>query len=490
VTDLDQRIHEDLERLIAAAPLPPTVDEIARRHRPPGRSRRPLLAAAAVTVVLAAIAGAVALRHTSGDGSDGVAAPRVYGSEQRPPPGAGPLPRLIFSVPGWLARSERDWPPQPFYGTDLHISAADGLIRERRFVVYGAEDAWRPLVEVTTTELGPAQPSDDPPATEPGNIDRLPHGALAMGWLEGRTYISVKTAGFSEEDLRSFAEDLVRESDGRYALPEPPDGTVELYRSDDPNPTGGNSGAYFQSADFDPVAEAGTYAEISFYGGGVGALWNRLSDKLFGSYEDEELAVVRGQRALIARSGADYRVIWPERDGDVVAEVSYLGPRSVLDDLLDSLVEVDEESWQRYVRSLTPLPVPDPGPEPEPDVTVFMRSDVDNLNLHDRVYRRLEASDRVESIVFYDHDDAHAEFVERVGDDPAMVESIDPADLPTSYRVAVRDHDVSAIRDVLDAIRQVPGVQQIELGSLFRPATGCPEGYRPSADDGDACVLA
>jgi hypothetical protein len=74
VTDLDQRIHTELERLVARAPVPPTVEDIAARRLAP--SRRPLVVAlAAVVVLLAAVLGAVALRQTAGDGSAPVAPP-------------------------------------------------------------------------------------------------------------------------------------------------------------------------------------------------------------------------------------------------------------------------------------------------------------------------------------------------------------------------------------------------------------------------------
>jgi hypothetical protein len=66
VTDLDQRIHEHLERLLAGAPLPPSVQEIRARRR--GARRRPVLVGLAAVVLVAAVVGGVALRQTSGEG--------------------------------------------------------------------------------------------------------------------------------------------------------------------------------------------------------------------------------------------------------------------------------------------------------------------------------------------------------------------------------------------------------------------------------------
>jgi hypothetical protein len=66
VTDLDQRIHEDLDRLLSRTPLAPTANEITGRV--PISNRRPMiLALAAVLLVLAAVVGAVVLRQAGGD---------------------------------------------------------------------------------------------------------------------------------------------------------------------------------------------------------------------------------------------------------------------------------------------------------------------------------------------------------------------------------------------------------------------------------------
>jgi hypothetical protein len=75
VTDLDERIHEELERLVSTAPLPPSVAEITDRRPTVDRDRRPLLLGlAAAAVVLAFVAGAMVLRHQPDD-AGGTAAP-------------------------------------------------------------------------------------------------------------------------------------------------------------------------------------------------------------------------------------------------------------------------------------------------------------------------------------------------------------------------------------------------------------------------------
>ncbi len=64
MNDLDQHIHEELERLTSLAPLPPSVEEITSGRPAVVRDRRPvLIGLAAAAVVLAFVAGAVVLRQ-------------------------------------------------------------------------------------------------------------------------------------------------------------------------------------------------------------------------------------------------------------------------------------------------------------------------------------------------------------------------------------------------------------------------------------------
>ena len=56
-------------------------------------------------------------------------------------------------------------------------------------------------------------------------------------------------------------------------------------------------------------------------------------------------------------------MIWAERDGNTAIEVSYGGDRETLDRILDSLVEVDEATWdalQANPATYTPTTVLDP----------------------------------------------------------------------------------------------------------------------------------
>ena len=87
-TDLDQAIHEQLERLVADAPLPPSVDEITSPVVRVGEvhRRRPLLVGAAAGVVLLAVVGAIVLRAQGDDGSP-------LASEPAPGPTACPRNR-------------------------------------------------------------------------------------------------------------------------------------------------------------------------------------------------------------------------------------------------------------------------------------------------------------------------------------------------------------------------------------------------------------
>src|SRR5581483_6542688 len=57
----------------------------------------------------------------------------------------------------------------------------------------------------------------------------------------------------------------------------------------------------------------------------------------------------------------------------------------------------------------------------------------------DAVGRALDQNPHVKSKNYLDHDAAYAEFREIFADDPALRDSLTPADTPTSYKVQVRD---------------------------------------------------
>ncbi len=79
----------------------------------------------------------------------------------------------------------------------------------------------------------------------------------------------------------------------------------------------------------------------------------------------------------------------------------------------------------------------------------------------DAVGRALDQNPHVKSKNYLDHDAAYAEFREIFADDPALRDSLTPADTPTSYKVQVRDASFEVVQSLQDQFSKLPGVFKV-----------------------------
>ena len=79
----------------------------------------------------------------------------------------------------------------------------------------------------------------------------------------------------------------------------------------------------------------------------------------------------------------------------------------------------------------------------------------------DAVGRQLAENPQIKSSKYLDHTAAYEEFKLLFPDDPELVENITPADLPTSYKVFLKDGSSTAVLSLTDEFRKQPGVQEV-----------------------------
>jgi cell division transport system permease protein len=77
----------------------------------------------------------------------------------------------------------------------------------------------------------------------------------------------------------------------------------------------------------------------------------------------------------------------------------------------------------------------------------------------------LDADPQVKSQTYLDHDAAYAEFKRLFQDQPAMVETIRPEDLPTSFKVAPKRVDFRIIDALKETYSAKPGVREVVAAS-------------------------
>ena len=79
----------------------------------------------------------------------------------------------------------------------------------------------------------------------------------------------------------------------------------------------------------------------------------------------------------------------------------------------------------------------------------------------DAVKRALDSNPHVQSSSYLDHDAAFAEFQELFEDQPAIKNSLTPADTPTSYKVRVKDASFEVVESLRDQFTKLPGVYDV-----------------------------
>ncbi len=113
---------------------------------------------------------------------------------------------------------------------------------------------------------------------------------------------------------------------------------------------------------------------------------------------------------------------------------------------------------------------------PAVDLIVFLWPEAGNDD-RDAVAEALADDARVESVEFIDQTQTLAEFQEIFADEPGLIANVTADDLPTSFRVTVRDPDTAA--ELRDDYRYHQGVREIllrqpEPGTPSTAGTGIP----------------
>jgi cell division transport system permease protein len=91
---------------------------------------------------------------------------------------------------------------------------------------------------------------------------------------------------------------------------------------------------------------------------------------------------------------------------------------------------------------------------------VFMEPDAAQPQI-DAVGRQLSENPQIKSNRYVDHEGAYEEFKVLFADDPTLIENITPADLPTSYKVFLKEGSSSAVLSLTEEFRKQPGVREV-----------------------------
>lgn len=108
-----------------------------------------------------------------------------------------------------------------------------------------------------------------------------------------------------------------------------------------------------------------------------------------------------------------------------------------------------------------------------PDLAVFMDPDATEAQIA-AIAERLHGAAEVVDVVFVDHDGAYGEFQDLYGDDPALIESVTPEMLPTSFRVTLVDHDLTAAQGLITELQESPGVREVQAEPVLDPPEQVP----------------
>jgi cell division transport system permease protein len=94
------------------------------------------------------------------------------------------------------------------------------------------------------------------------------------------------------------------------------------------------------------------------------------------------------------------------------------------------------------------------------EFVVFMNADASAAQLQ-AVADALDASPEVSKITFFDQDKAFEEFKDLFEGTPELIETVQPSDLPTSFRVVPSDTDPDAVEQLASRFETSPGVREV-----------------------------
>jgi cell division transport system permease protein len=75
----------------------------------------------------------------------------------------------------------------------------------------------------------------------------------------------------------------------------------------------------------------------------------------------------------------------------------------------------------------------------------------------------LNESPQVSEVSYLDHSQSYDEFKKLFKDDPTIVSTVKPDDLPTSFRVKPKNPDAKVIEQLVDKYKSKPGVRQVDF---------------------------
>jgi len=94
------------------------------------------------------------------------------------------------------------------------------------------------------------------------------------------------------------------------------------------------------------------------------------------------------------------------------------------------------------------------------EFVVFMNADASSPQLQ-AVADDLDSSPEVGKVTFFDQEDAFEEFKDLFEGTPELIETVQPTDLPTSFRVVPIDTDPNSVEQLASRFESSPGVREV-----------------------------
>lgn len=378
LSDLEQALADQLHCRSQRAPVHAVrrsgVEDRLVEREATRRRRRTMVRgglAASSVAVFGALAVLAAPRLDGGSTvvSEGSASPpptAITSPSPLSPTPAGAVPQLGLDAAHWdpayaSSDTSEGRPPVP------------GQTKSHTVQVYRdpAEDLVGPFLHVNVAPSDAYSLGEFPAAEEvplPGRQARLvegPSGLLRIGWEapQGVT-IDVEAFGLSREELVDVAEAMqpVAPDERRWELPVLPAGMelVEVAVLDMVEDSG-MPGAMFPtvSSSYDSLRYEGPGGDLEFHVmDGPEPFESRLSDRLDSAVSIEALEV-RGHPGVLIDVGPDgdghrYWVLWEESDTVTVEIDITVASEQAVRDLLPSIVELDEATWQDLLNEFSP----------------------------------------------------------------------------------------------------------------------------------------
>ncbi len=93
---------------------------------------------------------------------------------------------------------------------------------------------------------------------------------------------------------------------------------------------------------------------------------------------------------------------------------------------------------------------------------VYVNPDADEAQVSS-LEKDLTGSPQVDEVDYLDHEESYTQFKKLFQDDPTIVDTVKPEDLPTSFRVKPKDSDAKVIEQLVNTYKAKPGVYQVDF---------------------------